>query len=502
MQMPNVSFMRTEIAAFLKEYRTIRDCLLGESRIKYKKELYLPMPDSQLKNCPKQGSSVKARYDAYLLRAVFYNVTRRTLTGLLGQVFVRKPVIKVPAALQDVVDDSTGSGISLIQQSKKLLGLTLAYSRAGIFVDYPNTDVEGGATIEQLKEGNVRPTILIYGPLNIVNWRTKKVGAKEVISLVVIYEGWPYEDDGFEIKYCPQYKVLRLDKLGNYIIEQWREEHPSAYDEYEIKKSFNFIKKETFYPKGPDGLFLKQIPFSFVGSENNDANVDAPNMYDLATLNVAHYRNSADYEEACYIAGQPTPVVTGLSSEWLKEELNGVINFGSRGGIPLPVGGDAKLLQAAESSMMHESMESKERQMVALGAKLVEQKAVQRTAFETKVEATSEGSILSSCADNVSAAVKFALEWCATYMNLDSKAIEFELNTDFDINQMTPEQQRMYVENWQKGAMSFEEMRTGLRQGGLKLDDDETAKEQIASEQAKQMADAIKLEAGLNANVQ
>jgi hypothetical protein len=146
----------------------------------------------------------------------------------------------------------------------------------------------------------------------------------------------------------------------------------------------------------------------FIGSENNDANPDNPNMYDLASLNIAHYRNSADYEEACYIVGQPTPVLTGLTEQWYKDILGGCVNFGSRGGIPLPVGASADLLQASENTMIKEAMEIKERQMVALGAKLVEQKQVQRTAFETKVEATSEGSILSSSAKNVSNAFVWA----------------------------------------------------------------------------------------------
>lgn len=498
MATPNVSFMRTELVRFIKEYYEIRDCLLGQSRIKEKGEAYLPMPDSHLKNCKDNGKAVLARYKAYVARAVFYNVSRRTMSGLLGQVFMRDPEIKIPEAMKPIVEDATGSGIDLTQQSKKLLSLVLAYSRAGVFIDYPNTDSQGGVTLEQLRDGNIRPTINVYSPMNIVNWRVTKVGAKELLSLVVIYEGWPYEDDGFEIKYCPQYTVLKLDGNGNYVIEKWRQEHPSNYNEMEIKQASDFVKQEVYKPKGPDGEPLKQIPFSFVGSENNDANVDAPNFYDLASLNIAHYRNSADYEEAVYMLGQPTPVLTGLNDEWLKEQLKGVVNFGSRGGIPLPVGGDAKLLQAQENTMMKEAMEAKERQMVALGAKLVEQKTVQRTATETKIEATSEGSILSSSANNVSSAIEFALDWCAKFMGISEPQIMFKLNTSFDINQMTPEQQRMYIESWQKGATTWDEMRTGLRQGGLQLLDDNVAKEKIAKEQAELLAQAVAMEQAQN----
>jgi len=500
MSLPNVAFMRTELSAVIAQYSLIRDCLAGETAIKAAKETYLPMPESDKKDCKDEGPSVRARYRAYLLRAVFYNVTRRTLSGLIGQVFMRAPEVKLPAGMEAIVADATGGGVALDQVAKKSLSLTLAYSRDGVFVDYPAT--EEGATREQLAEGNIRPTINSYAPMNIINWRVREVGAREMLSLVVLYEGWPSADDGFEIKLSPQFRVLKLvgpDNNLSYEVEIWREEMPSDYQENTIKKA-NYTLQQTFKPKGPDGLPLKEIPFWFIGSENNDCNVDNPNMYDLASINVAHYRNSADYEESCYIVGQPTPVLTGLTEDWVKDVLKNKVAFGSRGGIPLPVGGDAKLLQADENTMIKEAMETKERQMVALGAKLVEQKEVQRTATETKIESTSEGSILASCAINVSTVLTQALKMCAMYMGLNETEILYKLNNDFDINKMSPETQAKYIDAWQKDAITFKEMRAGLRKGGMATEDDTKAETDIANAQAEEMAKAVELEKGL-ANV-
>lgn len=498
MSLPNVSFMRKELANVIAQYNLIRDCLAGETAIKGAGETYLPMPESDKKSCPEMGLAVKTRYAAYKLRAVFYNVTRRTLSGLLGQVFMRDPEVKIPAAMEAIKVDATGAGVDLNQVAKKGLSYVLAFSRGGLFVDYPET--QEGATIEQLAKGNIRPTINPYAPMNIINWRVIEVGAKEMLSLVVLYEGWPSSDDGFEIKHSPQFRVLRLVQSATgliYQVELWREEFPTEYDETKIKKG-TYLQAHTFTPKGPNGLPLNEIPFYFMGSENNDSNVDNPNMYDLASINVAHYRNSADYEESCYLVGQPTPVLTGLTEDWVKDVLKNKINFGSRGGIPMPVGGDAKLLQADENTMIKEAMETKERQMVALGAKLVEQKEVQRTAFETKVEATSEGSILSTCSVNVSSAMEKALQACAMFMGLPTEGIEYKLNKDFDINRMTPEEQAKYVDAWQKGAITFVEMRSGLRKGGMATEDDAKAQGDIAAAQAEDMAKAIELEHAVN----
>ena len=479
--MPNVAFIRPELSKLLPQYYLIRDCISGEPTIKGAKALYLPMP-----NAEDQSKENKARYDSYLKRAVFYNVTRRTLNGLVGQVFMRDPVVKVPSLLNPVIENASGTGVSLTQQSKKMLSLTLAYSRAGLLVDYPEVP-EGGATIADLEAGRVRPTITTYSPQEIINWRLTERGAEEILSLVVLAESYTFADDGFEMKNAAQFRVLKLDENGEYVMEVWSEPQPSAWDGSKTPKG-NFQLSKVLRPRGADGLPLREIPFSFVGSENNDPQPDNPNLYDLASINVAHYRNSADYEESCFIVGQPTPVLTGLTEEWVKDVLKGTVAFGSRGGIPLPVGGDAKLLQATENTMIKEAMEAKERQMVALGAKLVEQKQVQRTAFESKVEATSEGSTLSSTAKNVQAAYVWALKWCAKFVGVPDTAITFELNTDFDIARMTPEERAQAIKEWQGGAITFEEMRAVLRKSGTATEEDEQAKTKIAAETAAAMA--------------
>ena len=148
----------------------------------------------------------------------------------------------------------------------------------------------------------------------------------------------------------------------------------------------------------------------------------------------------------------------------------------------LPVGGDAKLLQAVENTMVKEAIEAKERQMVALGAKLVEQKQVQRTAFETKVEATSEGSVLASATKNVQAAYLWALKRCAMFVGVSDSAIQFELNIDFDISRMTPEERAEAVREWQNGAITFEEMRSILKKSGTATEKDEEAKLKIEND--------------------
>jgi len=475
-----VGYVRTEVSLQLERWKLIRDCLGGQMAMKKAGEKYLPMP-----NKDDTSPENQTRYKQYLERAVFYNVTKRTLDGLVGQVFSRDPVAEMPDAMDILKPDIDGSGVALDQQAKKTLASTLGFGRCALLADYPPTSAP--ATVQDQKEGFVRPTVTLYEPWQVINWRTVTKGARKLFSLVVISEFYTAEDDGFEIRAGMQYRVLRLLPSGVYQVELWRSDAQSGLPDVEQKEKQNFVVAKTYEPKDGKGLPLREIPFTFVGSLNNDPSVDQAPLYDLAVLNVAHYRNSADYEESCFIVGQPTPFFAGLTQQWVDDVMGGKVMLGSRAGIPLPSGGSAGLLQASPNTMPKEAMEAKERQMVALGAKLVEQRQVQRTAAEAKQEAGSESSILGTVSKNVSQAYKQMLTWCALFMGIEPGAEDsktelcYELNSDFPAARMTAEERAQTMKEWQGGAITFEEMRNQLRVAGVATLDDEAAKDAIES---------------------
>lgn len=480
----NVGFVRPEVSKMLPLYNLIRDVIAGEVTVKAAGELYLPKP-----NKADTSAENKARYAAYVERAVFYNVARRTIYGYLGQVFATSPDIKVPLALQPVVDNASGGGVSLEQLAKKATLYNLAYSRGGVFVDYPET--EGESTVEELNSGSVRPTITVYPPTSLINWRVTDIGAEEVLTLVVIFETFVNADDGFELKNCPQFRVLYLDEEGEYCQATWREPIPNEYKGNGKIQKGNYRSIKVVKPTDAAGKPFDRIPFTFFGADNNDAHPDNPSYYDMCSLNIAHYRNSADYEEACFIVGQPTIVASGLTKDWVEEVLKGELRIGSRGVIPLPVGGDAKLIQAEGNTMIKEAMDTKEKQMIALGAKLAEKRDVQRTATESKIEQGEDNSILASSTNNVSAALTLALQCCAKFVGVPSEGISYKLSTDFAVAKLSPEELRALLELWAKSAISFTEMRTGLRLGGVEMLDDIKAKAEI-DEEKKQSAELAK----------
>ena len=465
-----VEFIRPELLKRLGQYQLIEDCLEGELAVKNATTKYLPMVDAH-----DLTQENLARYSSTLTRAVFYNVAQVTLQGLIGQVFLVEPEVKVPTLLDPVLKDANGNGVPMLQLAKAVEEQVLAKGRAGIFIDFPKT--VGPVSREAQLTGAIRPLVSHYRAENITNWRTQARNGKVELTLVVLRELRETNDDGFVAEFEIQYRVLRL-VLGLYQQEIWQ------------GKDGKFDLVDTIKPLDSKGQRLTNIPFTFVGSDDNTPDVAIPPMYSLCSLNMAHYRNSAEHEESVFMTGQATPVVSGLTEQWVEKVMGGKVKLGSYGGIMLPEGGTATLLQMQENSAAFQGMEHKERQMIALGAKLVEQKSVQRTATEASQDKSSEDSVLTTVTKNVSAAVRFALEWCSIFAGsttvaadaANDNAIVYELNTDFDIVAMGPEQAKVFIDAWQKGAIAYEEMRIGLDKANMTSLAAEDAKTKIDTE--------------------
>jgi len=484
--MPNVSATREEYDALTPRWELIRDCLSGEDSVKLKGTRYLPMPTPT-----DQSEENRERYRQYLERAVFYNVTGRTSSGLQGQVYRKEPVYDLPPELDPIFDDVDGAGVGLIQQSFKTLGQVLAFGRSVLWVDYPQ--VSGPVTRAQIESGAVRPTIIRFDPWDVINWRTRKIGGEHRVALVVIHELYVTDDDGFEERYDDMWRVLRLDDQNLYVVEEWVKDD----------KTKEYAQMNVYYPTGADGQRLDHIPVVFVGSVNNDPDPDPPPLYDLARLNISHYRNSADYEESCFFAGQPTPYLTGLTQEWVDEVLKGRVLLGSRTAIPLPENGTAGLLQAQPNIMPKEALDMKERQMVALGAKLVETaQTVARTATEVAIKDFGEHSILTMVSRNVSEAYETAMEYAFSFVSTAAiPEIKFQLNRDFELSKLNANEIAQIIASWQAGAIVKREMRDNLRRGGIASLPDEDYEDELEGEDQSMLMAAMNAPAGADQNL-
>ncbi|MBS9780961.1 MAG: DUF4055 domain-containing protein [Gammaproteobacteria bacterium] len=436
-----VNTKRKEYSQQLPKWKLLNDvCSAGDEAIKNGRTDYLPMPN------PKDTSEEnQARYDQYVARAVFYNATGRTLRGSVGLAFNKYPTLTLPTILDYLQTDCDGAGVSIYQQSQSALTQVLKLGRHCLFVDYPKTN--GEVSIAQKKQAYLRPHIVSIDTEQVINWRTEKVGGVTKLTLVVIQESKETYDE-FATQSEIQYRVLSLDKNGYRVRIFDKDCEPTG---------------EDYYPTDATGSKWDIIPFVFIGSENNDADIDEPPLLDLANLNLAHYRNSADYEDSVFFNGQAQPFISGLSEEWRDHLEDKKIYAGSRSVMLLPEGGNYGYAQPQPNTLVKEAMVTKETQMIALGAKLIERTTNVKTATQVNSEDSASHSVLSLCANNVSDAYRLALSWCCRYEGVSFEC-DYEISQEYSDNKLDPQLLTALVGAWQQGAIPQSQLLRNLRQ--------------------------------------
>lgn len=441
---------------YLPIWQAVRDCVAGQKQIKKRGVTYLPAPS-------KTGNTKEddERYQAYLERAMFYGVTQRTLASLTGAGMRKDPEVELPNAMQYLIDDADNSGNSLKQLSNSVLHNVMGTGRDGLLVDYPSS--EGNLSIEEVNRLGLRPSIKEYRAETIINWRED---AGKLI-LVVLKEQHAEETDEFTVTYKDRYRVLQLiDGVYN----------QSIYDEG------GALMGEAIQPRMSDGNTWDLIPFVFAGSMNNAPDIDSAPMYDLSVVNIAHYRNSADYEEGVFLHGQAMlhiDIGTMQSSQWAELNPNG-IQVGARRGITTQGGGSATLLQAQPNSAAFEAMTHKELQMIKIGARLVEQGGANETAEAVLTDAATEHSVLSLVVQNVSEAIELCLQWCSMYQGENPDEVVFMLNDDFFDSTPNPQMIAAMMGLEDRGHMAQTDIRSYLRKSGML--ENERTDEEIDSE--------------------
>jgi hypothetical protein len=411
-------------------WQQTRDAVKGSVAIKEKRARYLPVPDGETgsegatnlryANEEHKGTGT-LRYRNYIKRAVYTNFTGRTKNALVGAVFRKDPTIVVPAGLEYLIDDATGDGLSLNQLAKDELSNLLEVGRAGFLVDYPQADQ--GLSVEDVDLLDLRASIVPYTAEQIINWKLDAYGGRKLLTLIVLEEDYPDDDDEFGHEKKKQQRILRLSDEG-YSQQIYRDEMPYT---------------EQFFPTKADGSKWFEIPFVFCGSKNNDASIDDAPLADIAEVNLAHYRNSADYEESCFITGQPTLFIThSLSAEQFAEYNPNGIKLGSRAGHVLGETGAATLVQAEANNIVREAMNSKLNEMVAIGARIVTDRGQNETAEGARIRFASENSVLGDVVNNLSEALFTCILWVGEFMGFDGDT-EFYLNTEFYDKSVDPQ---------------------------------------------------------------
>ena len=416
------------------QWERCRDSFEGTDAIKARMDNYLP----------RLGGQKPDEYNAYLLRAMWYGAMGRTVLGLTGSVMRKPPNAEASEALLTHFDDITLTAMDLPTFTGMLVQEVLTVGRLGLFLDLPK-GVIGEAP---------RPVWIKYGAEDITNWRWEDIKGRRQLTLVVLHEEYePSSVDIFHRTCVYRYRVLLLVN-GVYSVRLYEK----------LPENDEYVLTEELIPR-VRGAALDYIPFTFINAMNLNAEIDKPPLLDLVDVNLSHFRSSADLEHGRHFTALPTPYITGAPKEtslrigssvaWAipsHEARVGMLEFTGTG------------LGALETAL-----ESKERMMAVLGARMLEEQKRAVEAAETHtIRQSGESSLLASIANTISAGMTLVARWHASWVGVtESNLTTVQLNTDFYGTPLSPQDLTALLQAFQGQAISYETLYYNLERGEL-----------------------------------
>ncbi|MBJ9958392.1 DUF4055 domain-containing protein [Acinetobacter courvalinii] len=446
--MSDVTFQHAEYVKNLKFWQKLDDVCEGEDAVKDKGAKYLPKP-----NAHDTSEGNQQAYEAYKLRAVFYEVTGTTLNSLIGAAFATDPKFKFPPELEHLRRNANGAGLSAYQLAQTGIRHLLKHYRCALYVDYP--DVMPAKNLAEFKKQKAYPMIHLLNSIDVINWDSVMVDNQKKLSLVVIRETVSVRgNDGFSKTETEQYRVLQLEP-------QERGEFVYSVQVFSANDKGEWVGSGKKYPTDYNGQFWSYIPFTFVGAVDNSEDIHKPPLLSLANLNLAHYRDSADFQESVFYMGQPQYFAAGVNWQWFDDAKKRGIYVGAKVLLPLPENGKIGIVQADPNTLSREAMTDKWAQMKELGARLIEKgSATQKTATESNSDDAVQHSVLSLCVVNMNEAVSTALRWAAKFVvgNVDTLTeddLMFEISQEFSKQGYLADLSRQLYEAAMQGRSSF-----------------------------------------------
>lgn len=416
----------------LQDIALCSDFYSGEAAVKRAGTAYLPRLS---------GHRTDEEYLAYMGRAVYYNLLKRTVIGLIGTITRKDPEIKVPTGLPGIDDAAGKRGETLYELSTEILQNTLVGGRCGILVDRPQ------------KAGD--PYLALYPCQDVINWAVADDGAYTMVVLRE-YELVEATDDRFSRVLMETFRELYIeDGVYGQRVHRFRE---------------NGWVVEEMAPLRRDQRF-EEIPFLIVTPSGVTDDMEPPPVTDLARVAVGHYRNSADIEHGRHLTALPTPYTTGAN---LSPGDAFLIGSGSAWNLPEKATAGMIEFSGAGLASLAVAMEEKESKMAMLGARMLEGRrpdAGVEAAETVRMRQSGESSTLVRIAMAAGAGLTKALQWWADW---DGKSGEVmvAMNTDLSPEGLTSEEITALSSAYLQGSLSVESYTHQLHKGEMLPDGD------------------------------
>lgn len=434
-----------DYAAALEWWQRMADVIAGQDAVHKAGTKYLP----------KLSEQTPQEYNAYKLRAAFFNATGRTIDALHGLMF-RKPAAIDAQGMDDILGDVTMAGQSMESLCAYAGRAILSYGRVGMLVDFPPAVSQSPTVAEAVASGQ-RPFATMYDAMSVFNWRMSRVRNSYVLTEVRLMESYAVQLDEFTEEHRPQIRVLLLEE-GQYLQRIYRK--PESGSQWELVEQIVPLQ---------NGQPLDYIPFVIIGPQKCSPEVAKPPLLDMADLNLGHYRSTADLEHGAHLTGLPMLFFAGIQ---LGE--NEKVYVGSQTAVTSPSPeADGKWIEFTGQGLeaLEKRCEKKEQQMAAMGARmLAPEKRAAEASQTVEMRTGHETSMLADIAHTLTQGMTTVLGWLRDWQGAQGDAT-VAINTDYVVSQLSPQDITALVGAWQSGAISKQTLFWNLQQGEVVEDE-------------------------------
>ena len=447
----------------------IRDAMRGIDRLRSRGTFYIPLPDTQC-------DTTSQRYLDYISRTYYVSLPTRTVTTLAGLIANNEPDIKLSSGLEYLRDNCDDAGTDLEQQIKAQVEECLVLGNCGVAV-IPKQKPDGG--VNAANAGGLLPTITAYKEEQIINWRVKN----NKLTMVVLRENETVAlpDDPFADVVVVHYRVFMLTDSGVEMrvyrgADKNAQVKAAAYfeDEYlDLSTTPNewAIEKSTLTLSS--GKPMAEIPFSFIGANDNSPGFDNSPILNICDLAIKYYAMSADEQLNVHLASCGVfTIASDMAKEDWDEFNKGTAIDTSWGALFLGAGGRAEFVQANEAVIVSQSMDRVLKNAVSMGAQIITDAVTDKTATEARINNSSNTSQLVQIANNISDTYTRMLRVMGEIVG-DTGESFVQLSTEFFGEEFTPDLVRAQSEAVLKGTITQRDFSLWLKRVGY-LESDRT----------------------------
>lgn len=440
----------TAYAVMRTRWQLSRDVRAGTEVLRARRATYLPRFEAE----------TDTDWAVRVQLTYAYTALHETINAMVGLAFQVDPTLQedVPPLLAQHWENLDGEGTHGAVFAQQCLDSMLQDGHVAILADYP--DVADGLTLAQQTALDIRSYLVRVRIDQVLSWRVIVHGGRRRLGQVVIQQDTAEPAGDFGTQQVTRYRVYRqmFDPTTGEPFVEWdlweRAAGGGATDPFLLRRARARLRGPQWIPLS---IAYGGQPTAILESE--------PPLLGLAYTNLHHTQLQSDQAMNLHVAGVVIPVFIGREKTGQTGER---VTFSPTRGVDVGLGGDAKLLEAAGTSLAARRLEIEdtEKRMASQGLSLLQRDvAAAETATATTQHRRREESKLARAVRSLQDALEASLQFMAEYEGLGEGG-SLVIRRDFAALTLSPDDLAQLRGVRQDGDLSLETFLSFLRQRG------------------------------------